>query len=451
MKFISLFLTFLLFILLLWVNLPFQIPLKFAVSKFRVDYTIKPLVLDFQIGTFRVYKDFHTRLGLDLQGGSHLVFQADTSKTKKEDLEDALNAARDVIERRVNLFGVSEPQIRTIKSGNVYRINVDLPGISDIRQAVELIGQTAQLRFMEMKDNPDPKEATTTPLFLLLSKESGLNGTHITKANVDFNTQDGSPQVALHFTKEGAKRFADITARNVGKPVGIYLDTYIISAPTVQRAITDGNAVITGNFTLEEAKQLAISINSGALPLPIKLVEQRSIGPTLGKTEVQKSIVAGLTGLLIVMIFMVIYYGKFGIIACLGLIVYGLITFALFRAVPVVLTLPGIAGFILSIGMAVDSNILIFERIKEEQRKGKTFDKALKAGFGRALDAIKDANITTLLVSFILFNPLNWDFFPQFGLVRGFALTLAIGVGTSLFTGVVVTRRLISYFYKTTI
>ena len=363
------------------------------------------------------------------------------------DLQDSLLSARDIIEKRVNFFGVSEPVVQTLKSGNIYRISVDLPGIEDVSQAVGLIGTTAQLRFME-EGQVDPKIATTTPIINRLTKYTGLGGKDINKASVTFDSQNGQPQVALQFTPEGAKLFGDVTGRNVGKPVGIFLDYFPISAPTVQQKITEGSAVITGNFTVEQAKSLSISINSGALPLPIKLVEQRNIGPSLGALEVKKSLIAGVFGLAMVLLFMVVYYGKLGVIASMALIIYGLITFAIFRAIPVVLTLPGVAGFILSIGMAVDSNILIFERIKEEMRKGKHFTVAVRLGFGRAIDAIKDANITTLTVAFILFNPLNWEFLPQFGMVRGFALTLAIGVGTSLFTGVVITRRLISAFYK---
>jgi preprotein translocase subunit SecD len=216
----------------------------------------------------------------------------------------------------------------------------------------------------------------------------------------------------------------------------------------VQQKIADGSAVISGSFTTDEAKKLAIAINSGALPLPIQLIEQRNIGPSLGADDVQKSVIAGGIGLFMVCFFMIGYYGKLGVIATGALALYGMLSFAMFRAIPIVLTLPGIAGFILSIGMAVDSNILIFERIKEEQRKGRDFKTAIRLGFGRAFDAIKDANITTMLVAFILFNPLNWDFLPQFGMVRGFALTLGIGVATSLFTGVVITKRLIQTFYK---
>jgi len=430
-------------VLLIWIVLPENLPVKFNLGKAKINFLINPLSINTQIFGIKIKKDFRTQLGLDLKGGSHLVFEADTSKTKKEDLQDALNSSRDIIEKRVNYYGVSEPVVQTVKSGNIYRINVDLPGITNIEEAVRLIGQTAQLNFTE-EASGEATIASGAAYF----KFTGLNGKNVKKASVTFNDQTGKPQVALQFTNEGIDLFAKITERNVGKPVGIILDNYLVSAPIVERAITDGNAVITGNFSVDEAKKLATSINSGALPLPIKLVEQRNIGPTLGKIEVQKSVYAGLIGLAMVFLFMIGYYGKLGVIASLALIIYGVISLAIFRLIPVVLTLPGVAGFILSIGMAVDSNILIFERIKEELRKGKKFDIAKRLGFGRAIDAIKDANITTLLIAFILFNPAGWEFLPQFGMVRGFALTLGIGVATSLFTGIVITRRLIDVFYK---
>lgn len=438
---------FVLLMVLIWICLPENIPVKFRVQKSKVNFTINPLNINTSLFGVPIKKEFKTKLGLDLKGGSHLVFETDTSKVNPADLQDALLSARDVIEKRVNFFGVSEPVVQTLKSGNIYRISVDLPGIEDVSQAVGLIGTTAQLRFME-EGEIDPKVATTTPLINRLTKYTGLGGKDIKKASVTFDSQNGQPQVALQFTPEGGKLFGEVTGRNVGKSVGIFLDYFPLSAPKVLQKITEGNAVITGDFTIEQAKSLSISINSGALPLPIKLVEQRNIGPSLGALEVKKSLIAGVFGLAMVLLFMVVYYGKLGVIASMALIVYGLITFAIFRAIPVVLTLPGVAGFILSIGMAVDSNILIFERIKEEMRKGRNFNIAVRLGFGRAIDAIKDANITTLTVAFILFNPLNWEFLPQFGMVRGFALTLAIGVGTSLFTGVVITRRLIGAFYK---
>lgn len=434
-------------LLLIWICLPENIPVHFKIQKYKVNFTINPLSIHFNFFGLPINKEFRTKLGLDLKGGSHLVFQTDTSKLKKEDINDAVVSARDVIEKRVNFFGVSEPVVQTVKSGNSYRITVDLPGIEDVSQAVALIGQTAQLRFME-EASMEAKIATMTPLIQRLTKFTGLGGQDVKKSSVVFDPQTGQPQVSLQFSKKGSELFSVITERNIGKPVGIFLDYFPISAPTVQQKISEGNAVISGNFTIEEAKQLSISINSGALPLPISLIEQRNIGPTLGALEVRKSVFAGSIGLCMVLLFMILYYGKLGVIASMGLCIYGLISFALFRAIPVVLTLPGVAGFILSIGMAVDSNILIFERIKEELRKGKEFHIAVRLGFGRAIDAIKDANITTLTVAFILFNPMNWDFLPQFGMVRGFALTLAIGVATSLFTGIVITRRLIDIFYK---
>lgn len=438
MKIFKTILIALIFLGLIWVDLPESIKTKYKI----------PSQLSFKVFGLDIKKDFTTKLGLDLKGGSSLIFEADTSKVKREDLNDALNSSRDVIERRINFFGVTEPQIQTIKTGDKYRLSVDLPGITNYDEAIKLIGQTAQLSFRELGDAVDEKTATSTPLFTLLTKETGLTGVDINKSTIEFDSQTGKPQVGLQFNNKGSKLFASITKRNIGKPVGIFLDSMSLTMPTVQTEITDGNAVITGDFTTDEAKKLTIAINSGALPLPIKLVEQKSIGPSLGELEVRKSVYAGTIGLVMVLLFMIIYYGRLGLIASLGLIIYGLISMFIFKAIPLVLTLPGVAGFILSIGMAVDSNILIFERIKEEQRKGRSFDIAVRLGFGRAIDAIKDANVTTLTVAFILFNPLSWEFLPQFGMVRGFALTLAIGVGTSLFTGVVITKRLINLFYK---
>jgi len=448
MRPLKLFFLILISLLIIWINLPENLRINFKILNQKVDFIINPLKIDTEIFGWKIKKEFKTHLGLDLKGGSHLVFEADTSKIKSEDLEDALNSARDIIEKRVNFFGVSEPQIQTLKSSGKYLISVDLAGITDVSSAIKLIGQTAQLSFKEEMPTKDQKEATETPIFLRLNKDTGLTGKHVKKASLTFDPQTGKPQVALSFTEDGGKIFAKITERNVGKPVAIYLDQFLLSAPVVQQKIEEGNAVITGNFTIDEAKKLAIAINSGALPMPMKLIEQKNIGPTLGEEEVRKSVYAGVVGLSLVILFMILYYKKLGAIAALALLIYGALSLAIFRSIPVVLTLPGVAGFILSIGMAVDSNILIFERIKEELREGKSFEVAFNLGFGRAIDAIKDANITTLIVSFILFNPLNWEFLPQFGMVRGFALTLGIGVATSLFTGVIITKRLIKFFYK---
>lgn len=428
----------------IWIDIP-HIPLKANIGAFKVNTALSPLSFNFTFYGKPIKKQFETKLGLDLSGGSHLVFDADTASVPQKDREQALEATRNIIERRINFFGVSEPQIQTIKSADSYRIIVDLPGIENVKEAVALIGATAQLDFRE-EDSEKAPEATDTPVFAQLTKKTKLSGKHVKRASVQFD-QTGKPAVGIEFDKEGEELFSKITKRNVGKQVGIFLDSGLISAPVVQQEITGGEAIITGSFTIDQAKQLSIAINSGALPVSIKLVEQRNIGPSLGAAQVEKSIFAGVVGLFSVILFMILYYGRLGILATVALIIYGLISYAIFRAIPVVLTLPGVAGFILSIGMAVDANILIFERIKEEIRRGKTQDIAARVGFGKAIDAIKDANITTLLVAFILFNPLNWSFFPQFGLIKGFALTLAIGVATSLFTGVVITKRLLETFY----
>lgn len=385
------------------------------------------------------------KLGLDLKGGSHLVFEANTKGIKQEDLAESLEATRDIIERRVNFFGVSEPSIQTVKSGSNYKIEVDLPGITNVKDAIDKIGKTAQLTF---KETSSKVNIATSSGFVAFDSKPLLTGKDVKKASVSIDSTSGKPQVSLEFTSEGNKKFAEATKRNVGKVIGIFLDDITLTTPVVQQEILDGNAVINGSFTTDEAKKLAQEINGGALPIPIKLASQKNVGPSLGAEEISKSIIAGVIGLSAVLIFMVVYYGKMGLIADLALVIYGFLALAIFKVFNVVLTLSGVAGFLLSIGMAVDSNILIFERIKEELRKKNSMDIAIKIGFGRAIDAIKDANFTTLIVAFILFNPLNWGFLPQFGLVRGFALTLIIGVGTSLFTGVFITKRLINFFYK---
>lgn len=373
------------------------------------------------------------KLGLDLAGGSQLVFEADTSKISSDKKSSSLESLRNVIERRVNLFGISEPNVQTSNFQGKDRIVVELPGINDAKEAQALIGKTAQLVFSEVSPSLKP---------------TNLTGADLAESSVVFDQNTGKPAVSLTFTKEGGDKFAKITGDNVGKPVAIVLDNEVVSAPNVQEKIVGGTAQITGSFTLDEAKKLSIQLNAGALPVPVKVVEERTIGATLGAESISKSIIAGLVGLGMVLLFMIISYGKLGLVADIGLIVFGVITLALYKLIPVVLTLPGIAGFLLSVGMAVDSNILIFERFKEEKGKHSTISDALEVSFGRAWDSIRDANIATLLTAFILANPLDWNFLHTSGPVRGFAITLALGIAISLFTGIIVSRNLLRLFVK---
>jgi preprotein translocase subunit SecD len=420
-------------------------------SFFGKNLSINPLTIDLSRIGLDYKKKFETKYGLDIIGGTSLTFSADTSKLAGVDVNEAVAATRDIIEKRINFSGVNEPVIQVKKIDGNYRITVDMPGFSNSEEAIALIGRTAQLSFDEKEELPKEilEQLGSRAAYLnTFTKATGLTGKDVKKATVQYDTTTSEPTVALEFNSEGSKLFAEITKRNIGKQVAISIDGQPITAPVIQAEIAGGIAQITGSFTLESAKQLALSINSGALPVPVTLLSTKVIGPTLGEKEVNASLYAGVIGLMLLSIYMLILYRGFGVVALLSLMFYGLLSLVLFRFIPITLTLSGLSGFILSIGMAVDSNILIFERIKEEERNGKSFKAAVEAGFTRALNAIKDANYTTLLVCFILFNPLNWGFLPQFGLVKGFALTLAVGVLLSLFTGVVVTRRIIRFFFK---
>ena len=401
----------------------------------------------FKIGQ-KMNERFRTHLGLDLSGGTHLALEADMKNVPSEERGSALDSAKQVIERRVNLFGVSEPIVQSAVSGDSHRIIVELPGVTQVDQAIDLLGQTALLEFREFTKEEEATEGAFFIPTVATTKETGLTGKDLKRAMVGFSTNTGEPEVSLEFSGEGAKKFADITRRLIGKPLAIFLDGFPVTWPRVNTEILDGHAVITGSFTQEAAKTLALQLNAGALPVPVSVVEKRVIGASLGAASVSRSIAAGFIGLAVVAVFMVAKYGWLGFIADMALILYGLLNFALYRWIPITLTLPGIAGFLLSIGMAVDSNILIFERFKEEKRMGKPWRIAMELGFGKAWDSIRDANFTTLITCAILFNPGNWDFLPSSGLVRGFAVTLFIGVMTSLFTGIIATRTFIRLLYK---
>lgn len=395
----------------------------------------------------KLRRDFAFHKGLDLEGGVSITLQADMKNIDQAQKNNALESAKTVIERRINFFGVSEPVIQTATVNKDYRIIIELPGLTDVNQAIALIGTTAQLTFWEEEATGSAKLAANTvlppginTLFQKPTKTS-LTGSDLKQTNVTFDQNSGKPQVQLVFSDDGAKKFAEITKRNVGKVVAIALDNQIIEAPRVNEPIINGNAVISGSFTTDQAKSLSIQLNAGALPVPLSILSQRTVGPTLGLMSLQKSLFAGVLGFIIIVIFMIVLYGRFGVLASFALFLYTLFVLALFKLIPVTLTIAGIAGFILSIGMAVDANILIFERMKEEMRLGKPMNIAIELGFSRAWTSIRDSNFSSLITCGILY---------QFGTgsVRGFALTLAIGVLVSMFSAIVVTRTFLRLIYK---
>ena len=385
-------------------------------------------------------RDLEPKLGLDLSGGVQLTMSADMTNIPEEDRDDALESAKNIVENRVNALGVAEPVIQTTKTGDQFRLIVELAGVSDIDQAVALVKKTAHLEFKTLKADAPP-EATFAALPDFY-QSSGLTGKELKRAQAQPSQDPASPGyvVALEFNQEGATKFEEITRNNLGKPVAMTLDDEIISAPIVNAIISDGNAIITGNFTSQEARQLAIELNAGALPAPLKIESQTRVGPTLGASSIARSIFASVVGLAAVCFFMVVYYRMLGIFAVFALLIYTALVFSIFKLIPVTLTLAGIGGFVLSVGMAVDANILIFERIKEELRWGKPKHEALFAGFSRAWSSIRDSNVSSLITTVILFN------FGT-GPIRGFALTLAIGILVSMFSAITVSRTLLRFFW----
>lgn len=399
------------------------------------------------------------KLGLDLQGGTHLIYQADLKGIDSADRKNALDGLRDIIERRVNLFGVSEPVIQIEEQSQ--RLIVELAGVKDIKEAINMIGQTPFLEFKEQKSQEivdkiiakqkeiqgkTYEEIQTIPDWQLAFEDpfasTQLTGRYLDKAELAFEPTTNKPIVTIQFDEEGSNLFEQLTTNNVGKPLAIYIDNAIISSPTVQEAISGGRAQISGTFTIDEAKQLVSNLNSGALPVPISLVSQETIGPSLGQDSLNKSLKAGMIGFILVIIFMIVFYRLPGILASLTLITYIALNLSLFKLIPVTLTLAGIAGFILSIGMAVDANILIFSRIREELRQGKGFLISLEDGFKKAWPSVRDGNFTIILVALILFS-LGTSF------VKGFALTLIIGNLLGIFSAIFITNNLLRCFVGT--
>lgn len=417
------------------------------------DYINQNSKFQFVNSKFQIphFWDISFKLGLDLQGGTHLVYDADLSGVEDGNKAEAMNGLRDVIERRVNLYGIGEPVVQVNKTANgQYRLIVELAGIKNVSDAIKMIGETPYLEFRTMRSQEETAailEKQKSGDFASLMEDpytlpSQLTGKYLKKSTLAFDPNSRKPIVELEFNDEGAKLFEQLTEQNIGNQIAIYLDRSPISAPRVNEKITGGKAVISGQFTIDEAKQMVQRLNSGALPVPIQLVSQQSVEASLGQVTLDKSLKAGLYAFLAVAIFMVLWYRIPGLLAVLALGIYTALVLAVFKIFGATLTLAGIAGFILSIGMAVDANILIFARMREEFRNGKTFAQSVEEGFRRAWPSIRDSNSTTLLTCLVLY------FFTT-SVVRGFALTLAIGVIVSMFSAIFITRIFLKGFIGT--
>lgn len=433
----------------------------------RAFRAIMVLALGLLIGYFVYSTTLNTdtrypfKLGLDLAGGSHLIYEADVSALNPAEVPDLMNVLRDVIERRINVFGVSEPIVQVEKSSFVSdvpkeRLVVELPGVSDVEEAIKEIGKTPLLEFklvdqtalaaqkkseekatLGADQSATSTEADTIDPYIV----TGLSGRYLKRAELVFGqaNQGGlanEPTVSIEFNEEGAALFEQITKDNVGEQLAIFLDGVVMSSPRINEGISGGKAIISGNFTPEEARDLVRNLNFGALPVPITLMSTQTIGASLGSDILDKGIRAGLIGLIIVALYMIIWYRLLGVVSVIALLFYTVSVLALFKLIPVTLTAAGLAGFILSVGMAVDANVLIFERIKEEYRNGKSSREATLIGFTRAWSAIRDSNVTSILSAIILF----W-----FGtsVVKGFALVFGIGVIVSMLSAISITRTLL--------
>ncbi|PIU99059.1 protein translocase subunit SecD [Candidatus Wolfebacteria bacterium CG03_land_8_20_14_0_80_36_15] len=378
------------------------------------------------------------RLGLDLVGGTRLIYEIDISQAKEADKSIVLGGLRDVIEKRVNLFGVSEPVITTAKSGDTYRLIVELAGVKDVKKAIEEVGSTPLLDFREVIVPEEEKE-----LEKIIFIPTDLTGRYIKGAQLEFDSITNQPAVGIQFDNEGAKIFEQLTERNIGKYLAIFLDNGLIEMPVVKEKISGGQARITGKFTIEEAKKLVERFNAGALTAPINLISQETVGASLGEESLQKTLKAGLIGIILILLFMGFYYRRLGLgwFSGIAFLIYILLTLAVYKIFGATMTLAGIAGFILSIGMAVDANVLIFEGIKEGFKKGLNRISSIDEGFRKAWSSIRDSNITSIITCLILYNLTS-------GFIKGFALTLLIGVLVSMFSAIFVTRTILRVFVR---
>lgn len=414
--------------------------------------------------TITTVSKYAFKLGLDLKSGSHLVYRADTSDLKGGDIDGAMNSLREVIERRINVFGVSEPIVQTdeggVLGGGERRLIVELPGVTDVEAAKDLIGKTPLLEFKLERPAEEVKPILEAQQKLIAALRSGgntpnlspeeekllaedvylptgLSGRYVERSQLVFDQTTGEPQVLLNFNDEGKDLFAKLTKENVGRVLAIFLDNTPISVPVIRQEITGGVATISGGFTPTEARELVRNLNYGALPVPIAPVSVQTVGATLGDEATAAGVKAGMWSFLIIAAFLILWYRLPGLLATLALAIYVILNLALFKLIPVTLTAAGIAGFILSLGMAVDANILIFERMKEELRKGRVLSDAIQEGFHRAWTSIRDSNTSSIITAVILY------YFASTPMIKGFAFVFFIGVVVSMFTAITASRTLL--------
>lgn len=377
------------------------------------------------LGWYVLSNKYDFKLGLDLNGGTYLVYDADVSQVRTGEVGVSMDALRNVIEKRVNMFGVSEPLVQV--SGQ--RLLVELPGVTDIDEAVKMIGKVPKLEFALIEQETLANGSTTGKVV-----QTGITGAMLKRAQLFFDPNTNQPGVSLELNDEGRVLFAKVTKEHVNKILGIFLDGAPLSLPTIRQEITDGRAIISGSFTAREAQELVRDLNYGSLPVPITLISTQTVGASLGADALKGGIMSGIVAVVIVSLFMIIYYRLPGVVAALALGVYSVLMLALFKFIPVTLTAAGIAGFILSVGMAVDANVLIFERMKEELKKGKGEWDAMHEGFARAWLSIRDSNTSSILTGLILY------FFSSTSIVTGFALVFIIGVFVSMFSAITASR-----------
>lgn len=424
-----------------YIALPEQIFLDLQWGEFAVDQSITIPRIDFFVLGRRINPDFRLRKGLDIQGGTRVTLAAEMDEIESEDRSEVLHSVRDILRKRIEIAGISELRIQTAAADDSSTVVVEIPAGADQEEVLQLISQTAWLDFRLQTEEIDPEEVESEAVFISSFEPVELDSSDLDQASINFGQQVDEPFILLEFNRQGAEKLAEITQESEGRMLAVFVDGFPIAIPVIEGPILDGRAIIAGGFNLETAERLTAQLNAGRLPANIEVAEIRSIGAGLGETEVRQSLRAGAAGLSLVVFFMVAYYGFKGLISSLVLAIFIVLNIAVYKIIGLTITLPALAGLLLTIGIAVDSNIIIFERMKDELRSGFEPQRALQLSFAKALDSIQDANLVLIITAIVLINPLDFSLFNTSGAVKTFGSALLIGVLVSLFTGTVVSNN----------